>query len=143
MITRSVDISTVKSNVKNAIGLCYFDTGTEQLTEFLNVESIYLTPFETSVRRFYLVKTSTLMEGVKPSYANMSVKTSNPDIDIKISLGSDNITDPYDFYDVPLNNNILILFSNYPSGIIPIDFYFKSNTSRKVDITFDINIEVK
>ena len=37
---------------------------------------------------------------------------------------------------------INIFFNNYPSGIIPVDFYFKSNTTRKIDINFDINIEV-
>ena len=37
---------------------------------------------------------------------------------------------------------IWAFFNNYPSGIIPVDFYFKSNTTRKIDINFDINIEV-
>ena len=142
MITRSVDINTLKSNVSNSIGLCYFDNTTEQLREFINIENIYLTPFETSVRRYYLVKTSDLIDNLKPTFASMTVISNSTDIDIKISLGKDNLTDIYDFYDLQVNNSINIFFNNYPSGIIPVDFYFKSNTTRKIDINFDINIEV-
>ena len=67
MAIKTVDKLNLSTNVINGIGLCYFDPETEQLNEFGSQEVLYITPFEESVRRYYLVKNSDFIDNKKPA----------------------------------------------------------------------------
>lgn len=142
MAIKTVDKLNLSTNVINGIGLCYFDPETEQLNEFGSQEVLYITPFEESVRRYYLVKNSDFIDNKKPIYASISVISNNSDIELKIGKGYERLTDKADFYDTEINNNLLIFFNEYSSGIIPLDFFFKSNSNHKVESDFSIKIKI-
>ena len=108
MAIKTVDKLNLSTNVINGIGLCYFDPETEQLNEFGSQEVLYITPFEESVRRYYLVKNSDFIDNKKPIYASISVVSNNNDIELKIGKGFERLTDKAEFYDTEINNNLLI-----------------------------------
>lgn len=142
MAIKTVDKLNLSTNVINGIGLCYFDPETEQLNEFGSQEVLYITPFEESVRRYYLVKNSDFIDNKKPIYASISVVSNNNDIELKIGKGYERLTDKAEFYDTEINNNLLIFFNEYSSGIIPLDFFFKSSSNHKVESDFSIKIKI-
>lgn len=142
MAIKTVDKLNLSTNVINGIGLCYFDPETEQLNEFGSQEVLYITPFEESVRRYYLVKNSDFIDNKKPIYASISVVSNNNDIELKIGKGFERLTDKAEFYDTEINNNLLIFFNEYSSGIIPLDFFFKSSSNHKVESDFSIKIKI-
>lgn len=142
MAIKTVDKLDISTNVINGIGLCYFDPETEQLTEFGFREDLYITPFEESVKRYYLVKNSDFIDNKKPIYASISLLSNNSEIEIKLNKGYERISDFAEFYDTEINNSIVIFFNEYSSGIIPLDFYFKSNSNAKVESDFTIKIKI-
>lgn len=142
MTVKTVDSLSLSTNVSKGIGLCYFDPETEQLNEFGTQEYLYITPFEENVRRYYLVKNSDNIDNKRPIFASVSIISNNSDIDIKVSKGYERVTDKAEFYDVEINNELLIFFNEYPSGIIPLDIYMKSNSNRNVDSDFNVKIVI-
>lgn len=142
MTVKTVDSLSLSTNVSKGIGLCYFDPETEQLNEFGTQEYLYITPFEENVRRYYLVKNSDNIDNKRPIFASISIISNNSDIDIKVSKGYERVTDKAEFYDVEINNELLIFFNEYPSGIVPLDIYMKSNSNRNVDSDFNVKIVI-
>lgn len=142
MTVKTVDSLSLSTNVSKGIGLCYFDPETEQLNEFGTQEYLYITPFEENVRRYYLVKNSDNIDNKRPIFASVSIISNNSDIDIKVSKGYERVTDKAEFYDVEINNELLIFFNEYPSGIVPLDIYMKSNSNRNVDSDFNVKIVI-
>lgn len=143
MIIETIDKSNISKNMSKSVGLCYFDPETEELKEFSPEETIHLTPFEHSVRRFYFVKTAEIINNVRPIYVQLTALSNILDIDVKLNVGSERLTSKYDFYDTEINNTVLCFFQEYPSGIIPIDLYFKSNTNQELQTDFIIKIVVE
>lgn len=142
MTVKTVDSLSLSTNVSKGIGLCYFDPETEQLNEFGTQEFLYITPFEENVRRYYLVKNSDSIDNKKPIFASIKITSDNSDIDMKVSKGYERVTDRAEFYDVEINNELLLFFNEYPSGIIPLDVYMKSNSNRNIDSDFNIKIVI-
>lgn len=142
MTIKTVDSLDLSTNVSRGIGLCYFDPETEQLNEFGSQEFLYITPFEENVRRYYLVKTSDSIDNKKPIYASISFTSENLDLSIKIAKGYQRVTDKAEFYDVSDNNELIVFFNEYSSGIIPLDVYIKSNSNRNIDSDFNVKIIV-
>lgn len=142
MTVKTVDSLSLSTNVSKGIGLCYFDPETEQLNEFGTQEYLYITPFEENVRRYYLVKNSDNIDNKRPIFASVSIISNNSDIDIKVSKGYERVTDKAEFYDVEINNELLIFFNEYPSGIVPLDIYMKSNSNRNIDSDFNVKIAI-
>lgn len=142
MTVKTVDSLSLSTNVSKGIGLCYFDPETEQLNEFGTQEYLYITPFEENVRRYYLVKNSDNIDNKRPIFASVSIISNNSDIDIKVSKGYERVTDKAEFYDVEINNELLIFFNEYPSGIVPLDIYMKSNSNRNIDSDFNVKIVI-
>lgn len=142
MTVKTVDSLSLSTNVSKGIGLCYFDPETEQLNEFGTQEYLYITPFEENVRRYYLVKNSDNIDNKRPIFASVSIISNNSDIDIKVSKGYERVTDKAEFYDVEINNELLIFFNEYPSGIVPLDMYVKSNSNRNIDSDFNVKIVI-
>lgn len=143
MLIETVSKSNVVSSMSNGIGLCYFDPDTETLKEFSIDETIHLNPYEHSVRRFYFVKNTDLINNVRPILANLSIVSNTSDIDVKLNIGRERITSKYDYYDTETNNTVIVLFSEFPSGMIPIDLYIKSNTNKELDTDFVFNISIE
>ena len=142
MTVKTVDSLSLSTNVSKGIGLCYFDPETEQLNEVGTQEYLYITPFEENVRRYYLVKNSDNIDNKRPIFASVSIISNNSDIDIKVSKGYERVTDKAEFYDVEINNELLIFFNEYPSGIVPLDIYMKSNSNRNIDSDFNVKIVI-
>ena len=142
MTVKTVDSLSLSTNVSKGIGLCYFDPETEQLNEFGTQEYLYITPFEENVRRYYLVKNSDNIDNKRPIFASVSIISNNSDMDIKVSKGYERVTDKAEFYDVEINNELLIFFNEYPSGIVPLDIYMKSNSNRNIDSDFNVKIVI-
>lgn len=143
MIIETIDKNNISKNMSESVGLCYFDPETEELKEFSPEETINLTPFEHSVRRFYFVKTAELINNVRPIYVKLTAISNILDIEVKLNVGNERLTSKYDFYDTEINNTVICFFQEYPSGIIPIDLYFKSNTNRELQTDFMIKISVE
>ena len=143
MIIETIDKSNISNSMSNSVGLCYFDPETEELKEFSPDETINLTPFEHSVRRFYFVKTAEIINNNRPIYVKLVALSNNLDIDIKLNIGNERLTSKYDYYDTEINNTVIAFFTEFPSGIIPIDIYFKSNTNREIQTDFSINIFIE
>ena len=76
-------------NLVDGIGVCYFDPETEKLKEFHSGLSLVVGPFETTVRRFYVVKPSTLINGFTPMYSIVSFRSILSDITFKVNTGAD------------------------------------------------------
>lgn len=129
-------------NLEDDIGVCYFDPEIEQLREFHPGLSFIVNPFETSVRRFYIVKPSTQVKGVSVMYTNISFKSVSEDIVFKVRLANERISSVEDFYDVTPENKLNIFFNTYPSGIIPIDVYIESKTNSNIITDVSIDLEV-
>ena len=129
-------------NLVDGIGVCYFDPETEKLKEFHSGLSLVVGPFETTVRRFYVVKPSALINGFTPMYSIISFRSISSDITFKIRLGTDRISNVEDFYDIEPNNELNIFFNGYPSGIIPIDVCIASHTNNNVISDMDVTLEV-
>ena len=140
MTIKTVDSLDLSTNVSRGIGLCYFDPETEQLNEFGSQEFLFVTPFEEIVRRYYLVKNSDIIDNKKPIFASISFSSSNSDVTVKVAKGYSRVTDRAEFYDIEANNELLIFFNEYSSGIIPLDIYTKSNSNRDIDSDFNIKI---
>lgn len=140
MTIKTVESLTPISNVINGIGLCYFDPESEQLIEFGHQEDLYVTPFEESVRRYYLVKNSDLVGGTRPLFASISITSNNSDLEVKLAKGPIRISDKAEYYDVEINNTLTLFFNEYPSGVTPLDLYFKSYSNTYLESDLDIKI---
>lgn len=138
MITSRIDgIGTEHLNQAyktiNGVGLCYFDPTLEILKEFTNDIILPVYPGEESKRQFYIVKDdanlvlNTLSFKAFINSANYSVKTS--------------LNYTADFPNITNNNTVLVFFSQYPSGIIPITLYIKNLADTVED--FDLNLEIE
>lgn len=143
MIQESINKSNVSKNMAGDIGLCYFDPETETLKEFSPEELIHLNPYEHSVRRFYFVKNTDLINNIRPVLAKISILSNSIDVEVKIGIGRERITSKYDFYDTEINNTSIVFFQEYPSGMIPIDLCMKSNTNKEIDTDFTISIHIE
>lgn len=136
---KKLNIGTLPNSLSSIIGLCYIDPVSEKLVEFNSDEKIYLTPFENTVRRYYLVVVDTLHRGIRLQYATIKVSSEYDDIYVKILEGNTN-NDRYNYDDVEANNSVTVFFNNYPNGIIPLDINIKSLTATNVQFSIDIGI---
>lgn len=139
MAIKTVEKLNLTPELSRGAGLCYFDPETEALTEFSSQELIYITPFEESVRRYYLVKSS-----AEPSvFASVRIRSNSALMDLKVSVGGIRVTAKEEFIDLEVNNSLVVFFSEFPSGIIPLDVYFKSNANKKLESNFSIKINIE
>ena len=76
-------------------------------------------------------------------YVKLTAISRHSDIDIKLNIGNERISSKYDYYDTEINNTVISFFKEFPSGVIPIDLYFKSNTNKEIQTDFIINIFVE
>lgn len=139
MAIKTLDIEAIPSQVSNPVGLCFFNPTSESLEEFTSDESIYLTPYEESVRRFYLVKTSQPLEN---NFAKLAIHSDTLGIELRAKVGEGSISNIQDFKDTPNNTEFFVFYGNYSSDIIPIDIYFKSTTALLVESKFLIKLEI-
>lgn len=137
---KKLSLEAIPTSLRGTLGLCYFDPVSEKLVEFNNEEKIYLTPFENSVRRYYLVVSNPIYNGTRLQYATIKVSSAYDDVTVKVLEGLEIVNDRYNYEDLEANNTITVFFNNYPSGHIPIDLNTKSLTSKNVKFTVDIEI---
>ena len=137
-----INRDNIPYGLNDDIGLCYFDPETEKLVEFHPNLNFVLGPFEKSVRRFYLIKPSQFVNGIKASYCKIKIFSDNSVIDFKIRLGSERISYIEDFEDISPSEPLTVFFSAYPSGIIPLDIYTESKTNSSRMLNIDVDLEV-
>lgn len=137
---KRLNIEALPTNLSNVIGLCYFDPVTEKLVEFNSSEKIYLTPFENTVRRYYLVVTNPVYQGARLQYATLKVSSEYDDVSVRVLEGLEIVNDKYNFTDIDANNTITVFFNNHATGIIPIDINIESLTASNVQFRVDIAI---
>lgn len=137
---KKLSLEAIPTSLRGTLGLCYFDPVSERLVEFNSEEKIYLTPFENSVRRYYLVLTNPIYNGTRLQYATIHVSTEYDDISVKVLEGLEVVNDRYNYEDIEANNTITVFFNNYASGIVPLDINTKSFTSKNVKFTISIDI---
>lgn len=128
--------------ISDGIGLCYFDPKTEKLIEFHQGITLSVGPFESSVRRYYLVKPSATINGQHALYANINIQGSVKDVEIKTRLGGDRISYKEDFDSSIDGDPTRVFFNLYPSGIAPIDVLIQSNTNERTNTEISITLEV-
>lgn len=139
MITSQVEnISTkhLKQVYKtiNGVGLCYLDPSEEVLKEFSEDVFIPIYPGEESRRQFYIVKDDTTLQ---VNTLALKVTSEDPAYIVKTSLEYDK-----DLTEVPVGNTLVVFFSQYPSGIIPVTIYTKNTENVYDDILLTVEMEV-
>lgn len=140
---KTLNANSLPSNLMNIMGFCYFDPETERLVEFNSNEEIYLTPYESTVRRYYLVVTSDMYNGSKLRYATLQFTSPSDDVEVRALEGLDTVNDRYNFDDVDINTSLTVFFNNHASGIIPIDVNLKSLTSVNGDFKLSVSIKAQ
>lgn len=138
-----IDGNKAPGHLTDDIGLCFYEPRTEQLREFDNTVSIVLGPFERTVRRFYVVKPSGTIQGQTLSKLKVKIEASSSSIEQKVKVGQEDLSIPSDFSEYQANNEIIILLSEYSTGIIPIDVLSHSlvptNHTTSVSITLEVS----
>lgn len=137
---KTLTLDALPTNLSHAIGLCYFDPVSEELVEFNNEEKIYLTPYENTVRRYYLVVSNPIYNGSRLQQATISVSSESEHVHVRVLEGLE-LHDKYSFEGVDVNNSVTMFFNNHPTGIIPIDINTQSTTAK--GIKFSINISIR
>lgn len=137
---KKLSLEAIPTSLRGTLGLCYFDPVSEKLVEFNSEEKIYLTPYENSVRRYYLVINNPIYNGTRLQYATIHVNSEYEDITVKLLEGLDVLNDKYSFESVTPNNTVTVFFNNYASGIIPLDINTKSSTASNINFNIDISI---
>lgn len=139
------DINTSHVGVTaHGIGLCYFDPTQELLVEFSN-NNINITPFEKSVKRYYLVVTDFTN---LPYRVNIQFTSNLDNLIVKHKVKQNNtlLTNKYEYENILESNYSSIMLSQHPSGIVPIDVYFESishvNYNGSLIVTLDVDYGV-
>ncbi len=118
----------------NGVGLCYFDPTEEVLREFEGNSVLPIYPGEVSKRQFYIVK-----DGHNLVLNTLTFKASVDDTSYEVKTALDYNAD----FDVITNGNtVIIFFSQYPTGIIPITVYIKNINDTTEELDLNIELEV-
>lgn len=137
----SIDRDKFPSALDGTIGLCYYNPQEETLKEFDPNTSIVLGPFEESVRRFYIVKPSGVVQGSVYSYVKLTASSASPTFDIKLKIGGSYLSDIEDFSSIE-GKECVAFFSHYTNGLIPVDFYCKNSSTIENTTSLELTLEV-
>ena len=118
----------------NGVGLCYFDPTEEVLREFEGDAVLPIYPGEVSKRRFYVVK-----DGHNLVLNTLTFKASVDDTSYEVKTALDYNAD---FDAITNGNTVIIFFSQYPTGIIPITVYIKNINDTTEELDLNIELEV-
>lgn len=118
----------------NGVGLCYFDPSNEVLKEFDGSAILPIYPGEVSKRQFYIVK-----DNHNLVLNTLTFKASVDDSSYEVKTALDYNTD---FDTVVDGNTVIIFFSQYPTGIIPITVYIRNINDITEELDLNIEIEV-
>lgn len=118
----------------NGVGLCYFDPLEEVLKEFEGDVTLPIYPGESSKRQFYIVR-----DGLNLIVNTVTFKATVDDTSYEVKTSLDHNAD---FESVANGNTVLVFFSQYPTGIIPITVYIKNIKDTIEDLDLNIELEV-
>lgn len=118
----------------NGVGLCYFDPTEEVLREFEGNSVLPIYPGEVSKRQFYIVK-----DGHNLVLNTLTFKASVDDTSYEVKTALDYNAD---FDAITNGNTVIIFFSQYPTGIIPITVYLKNINDTTEELDLNIELEV-
>ena len=118
----------------NGVGLCYFDPTEEGLREFEGDAVLPIYPGEVSKRQFYVVK-----DGHNLVLNTLTFKASVDDTSYEVKTALDYNAD---FDAITNGNTVIIFFSQYPTGIIPITVYIKNINDTTEELDLNIELEV-
>ncbi len=118
----------------NGVGLCYFDPTEEVLREFEGNSVLPIYPGEVSKRQFYIVK-----DGHNLVLNTLTFKASVDDTSYEVKTALDYNAD---FDAITNGNTVIIFFSQYPTGIIPITVYIKNINDTTEELDLNIELEV-
>ena len=118
----------------NGVGLCYFDPTEEVLREFEGKSVLPIYPGEVSKRQFYIVK-----DGHNLVLNTLTFKASVDDTSYEVKTALDYNAD---FDAITNGNTVIIFFSQYPTGIIPITVYIKNINDTTEELDLNIELEV-
>lgn len=138
-----IDGNKAPAQLLDDIGLCYYDPKTEQLKEFDPSVFIAVSPYEYSVRRFYIAKPSGTIQGKVYRNLTVSVASSSTLVTQKIRIGPQEISRASDFVEHEENGSISIPLDMYPTGIIPVDIFTQCNSPVALEAPMEITLEVE
>ena len=118
----------------NGVGLCYYDPTEEVLREFEGNSVLPIYPGEVSKRQFYIVK-----DGHNLVLNTLTFKASVDDTSYEVKTALDYNAD---FDAITNGNTVIIFFSQYPTGIIPITVYIKNINDTTEELDLNIELEV-
>ena len=118
----------------NGVGLCYLDPTEEVLREFEGKSVLPIYPGEVSKRQFYIVK-----DGHNLVLNTLTFKASVDDTSYEVKTALDYNAD---FDAITNGNTVIIFFSQYPTGIIPITVYIKNINDTTEELDLNIELEV-